>query len=203
MFKSNQVSCLILAGGRGVRMENADKGLQQLDGVAMVAHVIRSVAPQAATLMINANRNLEAYRQFGLPVWPDEMEGFAGPLAGIQTGLRHCRTSYMATVPCDTPFLPADLLARLGDALVAQNADIAVAATGTGSQRRIHAVCSLMKTVLLPHLNDYLLDGNRKVQSWLDLLKTVEVFFEDESRFRNINTLEELRQAETLPSTTK
>ncbi len=193
MLTKDQITGLILAGGRGSRMDHADKGLQRFDGKPLIAHVIERFAPQVGTTILNANRNLEVYRQFGLPVWSDELSGFAGPLAGLQTGLRHCTTPYLATVPCDTPFLPDDLIVRLSNALVAADADVAMAVSGLGAHRRTQPVFSLLKTSLLPHLNAYLDAGNRKVQTWHDLLKKVEVVFEDDTSFRNFNTLDDLR----------
>jgi len=194
MLNKELITGLILAGGRGSRMGDVDKGLQTLNGEAMVAHVIKRLSPQVGALIINANRNLETYQKFGVPVWPDELTGFAGPLAGLQAGLLHCQTPYLVTVPCDSPFLPTDLLARLGDALIEQNADLAVAVTGEAENRQSHPVFCLLKTSLLPHLNTFLQTGRRRIDAWYASLKVVEVKFDDEAAFRNINTLEELQQ---------
>lgn len=127
------ITGLILAGGRGSRMGNVNKGLQPFRGEPMVRHVLTRLAPQVGPLLINANRNLDAYAAFGVPVHPDRLPDFAGPLAGLQTGLSHCDTTYLVTAPCDSPFLPDDLVARLGDALEAASADLAVAVTGDGA----------------------------------------------------------------------
>lgn len=194
MLSKDQITGLILAGGRGSRMGHADKGLQLFDGKPLIEHVIQRFSPQVGATILNANRNLEAYQRLGLPVWSDELSGFAGPLAGLQTGLRHCTTPYLATVPCDTPFLPENLVARLSESLVAADADVAIAVSGTGEHRRTQPVFSLMKASLLPHLNAYLDAGNRKVQAWHDLLKKVDVVFEDDAPFRNFNTLDELHK---------
>lgn len=190
---TSSITGLILAGGRGSRMGGVDKGLQILDGKPMVAHVITRLAPQVQGLMINANQNLDIYRQFSYPVWPDSLAGFAGPLAGLQAGLAQCRTPWLVTAPCDSPFLPADLVARLGDAAAASAAELAVAVTGSGASRQPHPVFCLLKASLLPHLNAYLQTGGRKVDAWYRSLAIVEVEFSDEAAFRNINTLEELR----------
>jgi molybdopterin-guanine dinucleotide biosynthesis protein A len=147
--------------------------------------------------MINANQNIAPYEGFGVPVWQDEMQGFAGPLAGLQTGLMHCDTEYLVTVPCDSPFLPTDLVARLGTALEENDADLAVAVTGEGETRQPHPVFCLTRASLLPHLTLYLQEGGRKFDKWYSSLKMVEVHFDDESAFRNINTLDELRKLET------
>src|SRR5438067_13477822 len=100
------ISGLILAGGRGTRMGHVDKGLQAFRGKPMAAHVLERLAPQVAAVAINANQNLATYADFGVPVWVDETTGFAGPLAGLEAGLRHCATDYLLTAPCDSPFLP-------------------------------------------------------------------------------------------------
>ena len=194
MLNKDLITGLILAGGRGSRMGDVDKGLQVLNGAPMILHVINRLAPQVGTLVINANRNLETYKQFGLPVCPDELSGFAGPLAGLQAGLLHCRTQYLATAPCDSPFLTTDLVARLSGALTEQDADLAVAVTGEGAGRQPHPVFCLLKTSLLPHLNLFLQSGKRRIDAWYASLKVAEVTFNDEAAFRNINTLEELQQ---------
>ena len=195
MPPKNLVTGLIFAGGRGTRMGHVDKGLQDLQGQPLIAHAIKRLAPQVGLLMINANRNIEAYQQFGLPVFPDALAGFAGPLAGLQSGLRHSQTRYLATVPCDCPFFPDDLVARLYEALVAHDADIAVAATKTFDKIQTQPVFSLLKSSLLPELDAYLASGQRKIQVWHDALKKVDVMFENEKAFENINTMEALRQA--------
>ncbi|HJV87012.1 MAG TPA: molybdenum cofactor guanylyltransferase MobA [Noviherbaspirillum sp.] len=191
------ITGMILAGGRGSRMGGVDKGLQAFRGEPMVAHVMRRLAPQVSTLAINANQNLDVYHRFGLPVWPDRMEEFPGPLAGLQTGLAHCETPLLVTAPCDSPFLPMDLVARLRDALHSESADIAYAETGEGESRQAHPVFCLLKAALLPSLSDYLESGERKMGKWFARLRAVKVHFLDEEAFRNINTLEELHKLET------
>jgi molybdopterin-guanine dinucleotide biosynthesis protein A len=188
------ITGLILAGGRGTRMGNVDKGLQAFRGKPMVQHVLMRLAPQTDRMIINANRNLPEYAEFGVPVWPDEIAGFAGPLAGLQTGLHHCETPFLATAPCDTPFLPLDLVARLADALTAQEADLAVATTGEGNSYQPHPVFCLLKTSLHDHLEKFLQSGQRKIDAWYASLKVAKVHFDDEAAFRNINTPEELQQ---------
>lgn len=191
-----QVTGLILAGGRGTRMGTVDKGLQTFRGAPMAMHVMMRLSPQVGSLMINANQNLAPYEAFGVPVWPDQLQGFAGPLAGMQTGLAHCETEFMVTSPCDSPFLPADLVQRLGAALEAEQADLAVAVTGEGENRQAHPVFCLMPTSLQPHLADFLQSGGRKIDAWYASLKVAEVLFPDEEAFRNINTVDELRKYE-------
>ncbi len=193
---SNQITGLILAGGRGSRMGGVDKGLQPFRGAPMALHVMMRLSPQVGAIMINANQNLAPYESFGVPVWPDELQGFAGPLAGLHAGLIHCGTEYLVTSPCDSPFLPLDLVERLGNALETHQTDLAVAVTGEGESRQPHPVFCLMTSALLPHLTQYLQDGGRKIDAWYASLAVTEVRFDDEAAFRNINTLEELRKYE-------
>jgi molybdopterin molybdotransferase len=189
------ISGLILAGGRGTRMGHVDKGLQPFGGKPMAAHVLERFAPQVATVAINANQNLDTWAGFGVPVWPDDTPGFAGPLAGLEAGMRRCGTPYLLTAPCDSPFLPPDLAERLSGALIAEGADIAFAATQeAGMIRQPHPVFCLVKTSLLPVLSAYLAAGGRKMDGWYRDLKSVEVLFDDADAFRNINTRDELNQ---------
>lgn len=192
----NQITGLVLAGGRGSRMGGVDKGLQTFRGAPMALHVVMRLTSQVGNLMINANQNLGPYEGFGVPVWPDQIAGFAGPLAGLQTGLSHCETEYLVTSPCDSPFLPHDLVERLSAGLVENDADLAVAVTGEGETRQPHPVFCLAKASLLPHLNQFLQEGGRKFDGWYASLKVAEVHFPDEAAFRNINTLQELRSYE-------
>ena len=112
------ITGLVLAGGRGSRMGGVDKGLQNYRGMALALHALLRLQPQVGTVMINANRNLGAYEAMGVPVWPDAMPDYPGPLAGLLTGLERCETPYLVSVPCDTPNFPLDLVARLSAALV-------------------------------------------------------------------------------------
>ncbi len=197
------ITGLILAGGRGARMGNADKGLQPFRGKPMAQHAIERLLPQVGSVMVNANRNLEAWLELAAPVWADETPGFVGPLAGIEAGLRHCVTPWLLAVPCDSPFLPPDLAARLAAAAEAADADVAYAATQEAGMRpQPHPVFCLVKASRLPVLSQYLAEGGRRVDGWYKGLTSVEVVFEDADAFRNINTLEELQGLdETLPPT--
>lgn len=191
---SPAITGLILAGGRGSRMGTVDKGLQPFRGMPMALHVLHRLQPQTEQVIINANQNLAAYEAFGLQVWPDALADFAGPLAGLQTGLMHCETPLLVTAPCDSPFLPADLVARLLHGLQTEDTDLAIAVTGSGDSLQPHPVFCLVKTLLLPHLSAFLQDGGRKVDAWFASLAVARVHFDEEAAFRNINTLEELRQ---------
>ena len=186
------ITGLILAGGLGRRMGGRDKGLQPFRGKPMAAWAIERLAPQVDALLINANQNLEAYAAFGYPVVPDRIAGFAGPLAGLHTGLLACETPLLVTAPCDSPFLPEDLVARLHDALEAAGANLAVAKTG----EQPHPVFSLVRREVLDGLTAFLEAGGRKVDAWYAALKVAEVPFPDERAFANINTLEELNELE-------
>jgi molybdopterin molybdotransferase len=194
MSEKESISGLILAGGRGTRMGHVDKGLQPFRGKTMAAHVLERLAPQVASVAINANQNLDVYGAMGVPVWPDDLPGFAGPLAGVEAGMRRCETTYLLTAPCDSPFLPLDLAERLLTALVDADADLAFAVTQEPGQRpQPHPVFCLVKANLLPVLSSYLAEGGRRMDGWYKDLKAVEVLFEDADAFRNINTLDELR----------
>ncbi len=184
---SGGVTGVILAGGQGRRMGGVDKGLQVLGGRTMIEHVIERLGPQVDEIIINANQNFEHYAKFGHPLAPDITGGFAGPLAGLQAGLGAAQSEWVVTAPCDSPFLPADLVTRLRGAI--GDRQIAVAKTGV----QAHPVFALVRRDVLGHLTAYLAGGGRKIDAWYASLKVVEVAFDDEAEaFRNINTREEL-----------
>jgi molybdopterin-guanine dinucleotide biosynthesis protein A len=186
------ITGLVLAGGQGRRMGSVDKGLVLLQGQPMVRHVLDRFAPQVDEVLINANRSIAEYEALGHPVIRDRIDGFAGPLAGFHTGLLHAKHPLLATVPCDSPFLPLDLVARLSESLEAQHAELAVART----LDQPHPVFALVRRDVLPHLERFLAGGGRKIDAWYATLKTVEVAFDDEAEaFRNINTVDELAEA--------
>jgi molybdopterin-guanine dinucleotide biosynthesis protein A len=201
------ITAVILAGGRGSRMGGADKGMQNFNGIALALHTLLRLSPQVGDVMIIANRNLAAYESFGVSVWPDttSMGDYAGPLAGFMTGLEHCETPYMLTVPCDTPLLPHDLVARLADALEQQSADFAVAsAPEEDGQSRPQPVFCLMGTHMLESLHRFTQGGGRKIDAWTAQHKVVHVPFnmpgDDAKAFFNANTLAELHQLESRAS---
>jgi molybdopterin-guanine dinucleotide biosynthesis protein A len=177
-------------------MGGVDKGLKILRGRPMVQWVIERLEPQVDELLINANQNLEAYGRFGYRVIPDEIGGFAGPLAGLQRGLSEARHPLVATAPCDSPFLPHDLLARLHDALSRGKKELAVAKTGD----QPHPVFCLCRKSVLDSLNAFLAAGGRKIDAWYAQLDVVEVSFDDQTEaFSNINTPDELESFESTP----
>lgn len=189
-----KVTAVILAGGLGRRMGNTDKGLTLLRGKPMVRWVWERLVPQVDEVLINANRNLEEYAKLGCRVAPDEVGGFAGPLAGLERGLALAAHPLVATAPCDSPFLPLDLIARLRDALERKHAEFAVARTFD----QPHPVFCLAHKELHGHLLRFLREGGRKIDVWYASLKVVEVQFDDEAEaFSNINTAEELAVSET------
>ena len=197
MIAREDITGLVLAGGRGSRMGGADKGLQNYRGVPLALHALLRLGPQVGHVMLNANRNLGAYEALGAPVWPDALPDFAGPLAGFLTGLEQCETPYLVTVPCDSPQFPLDLVARLAQALEAQDAEIAMAATLEDGVMRTQPVFCLMKAQLMESLVRFTAAGERKIDRWTAQHRCVEVPFEDAQAFFNANTLAELQQLQT------
>jgi molybdopterin-guanine dinucleotide biosynthesis protein A len=180
---------VILAGGRGRRMGAADKGWVEFEGRALIEHVIARFAPQVDELLISANRNLERYAALGCPVVPDLLPDYPGPLAGLQAALQCARYDLIATAPCDSPFLPMDLVERLSSALERSAARIAVPRAGG----RLQPVFLLCRKSVAPELDRYLASGGRKVEAWCTSLHCVEVDLESEAEaMRNLNTPEEL-----------
>ena len=201
----NDISAIILAGGRGTRMGGVDKGMQNFNGMPLALHAaLRLQIQQGGPLgdvMINANRNLAAYEAFGVPVWPDDLADYAGPLAGFLTGLEHCETRYLLTLPCDTPLFPLDLAQRMVQALERAGAEIAmVAAPEENGSLRAQPVFCLLQRDLLNSLLRFTAQGGRKIDRWTAGHKTVLVPFDapgdDAKAFFNANTLEELHSLE-------
>ncbi len=192
MIAPTDITGIVLAGGQGRRMGGVDKGWVELAGKPMIAHVLNRFAPQVGDVLINANQNLERYATFGVPVVPDAVGGFAGPLAGLHAGMTRATRPYVVTVPCDSPFLPSDLVARLAAGLEAHGGQLAVAKTFD----QPHPVFCLVRRDVLPHLATFLEAGGRKIDAWYATLTVVEVAFDDEAdAFRNINTKDELAAA--------
>jgi molybdopterin-guanine dinucleotide biosynthesis protein A len=192
-MNGTQLTGLVLAGGRGLRMGGADKGLVLLSGRPLVQHVLERLRPQVGEILISANRGRDAYARFGHRVLPDVLAGQLGPLAGLHAGLTAARTPLLLSVPCDCPFLPADLAPRMQAGLERQAAQIAVATT----DRRAHPVFLLCRREVLADLAAYLADGGRKVDAWYARLPAVLVPFDDQpDAFLNVNTLDDLRALE-------
>lgn len=184
-----KLSAIILSGGRATRMDGLDKGLVMLQNKPLVKHIIERIKPQTNELLINANREIQQYKTFNLPILQDDDPDYIGPLAGFSLGLTHCKYDYLLTTPCDSPMLPNDLANRLMESLINKSAEIAVAKSAGNS----HPVFSLMKKSVLPSLIAYIHSGGRKVSAWQKSLRYIEVEFDDCSEaFINLNTFEEL-----------
>ena len=193
MTNPEAVTGVILAGGEARRMGGRDKGLIEISGRPMIEFIIDAFKPQVDTLLINANRNEERYAGYGHAVIADELTGFNGPLAGMASCLRVVSTEYMATLPCDSPFVPADLVDRLYRQLVVDDAEISVAHNG----ERLQPVFSLMKSSLIDSLQSYLASGERKIDRWYARHRMTETDFSDRPEtFININTPEEIEEIE-------
>jgi molybdenum cofactor guanylyltransferase len=199
MIDRNDITGLVLAGGRGSRMGGVDKGLQNHRGLPLALHALLRLQPQVGHAMINANRNLAAYDSMGVPVWPDPLADYPGPLAGLLAGLEHCQTPYLVTVPCDTPDFPLDLVERLAAALNAHDAEIAMAATVENGARQVQPVFCLLRSTLLESLVAYLHAGERKIDRWTARHRCAEVLFDDAAAFFNANTMAELQQLQPGP----
>jgi molybdopterin-guanine dinucleotide biosynthesis protein A len=191
------ITGLVLAGGRGSRMGGVDKGLQDHLGRPLAQHALQRLAPQVGPLLINANRNLDAYAAMGVPVCADVLPDYAGPLAGFMAGLEHCTTPWLVTVPCDSPLFPIDLVTRLVAALTEADADIAMAATLEGGALQVQPVFCLMKASLKDSLAAFTQGGQRKIDRWTAQHRCAKVRFDDAHAFFNANTLSELQQLQS------
>lgn len=205
MIEKNQISAMVLAGGRGSRMGGADKGLQKFNGTPLAMHALMRLQLQEGghigELMLNANRNLAAYEAFGVPVWPDTLSDYAGPLAGFLTGLERAELPYLLTVPCDVPRFPLNLVERLAAAFDDPDTEIAmVSAPEDDGQLRPQPVFCLLKVDLLESLTAFTQGGGRKIDRWTAQHRTVLVPFDqpgdDPRAFSNTNTLDELHALE-------
>jgi molybdopterin-guanine dinucleotide biosynthesis protein A len=189
------ITAVILAGGKARRMGGEDKGLIELHGRPLLDYIISAVRPQAGHILINANRNLDRYREFGYPVVADIMGDFFGPLAGMASGMQASSTPYILTLPCDSPYVPPDLAGRLYRAMTAANAEISVAHDGV----RLQPVFVLLRCELLPGLLEYLEGGGRKIDSWFTRQRLAYADFSDvPDTFLNLNSPADLPVIERL-----
>lgn len=181
---------LILAGGKGSRLEGRDKGWVMHKGLPLIEHALACLAvqtPAPARILISANRNIDAYKQTGHTVVTDERENFAGPLAGVEAGLMRCKKNNLLVIPCDTPLLPPDLFERLEAALAAYPSTLAAyAVTNDGPQ----PLCCLLRPAAAGWLAKYLDEQHAAAIKWLDQLGACAVHFEDATAFSNFNTME-------------
>ena len=187
------ITTVILAGGAARRMGGEDKGLTQLSGKAMIAHVIERIAPQSSDIIINCNRSQQYYSRFGYPLLEDSLSGGLGPLAGVLSALQNSDSDFVLSVPCDTPMLPTDLIARMLQAIDEAGADACTVSDG----ERLHPVVLLVKREMTAGLREYLADGGRKVHDWFYSLAHCSADFSDQPQaFVNINTPEQLAHIE-------
>lgn len=194
MNSQTKVTGVILAGGLARRMNNQDKGLINFKGRPMISYAIAAMAPVVDQLIINANRNRERYRQFGLPVVADQTDTFDGPLAGVLTAMIHADADVLLVMPCDSPLVKAEHLRKLLAARAEQDAGVAVAFDG----ERLHPVFMAIRTALKTSLEAYLASGERKIGLWLEQLNRVKADFSDTPGiFTNVNTMAELSALET------
>ena len=195
MKTHNNITGLILAGGLARRMGGTDKGLITLEGRPMISYIIDALAPQVSSILINANRNISTYKEYGYDVISDDIEDFQGPLAGMASGLKHCQTDYIATAPCDGPFLPDNYVDILMHAARKANSMISVGFDG----KRLQPVYALIHRDLLNNLVDYLDAGERKIDRWYDKHQFARADFSSSAEmFTNINTPEDLQSASQL-----
>jgi len=189
-----QVTGVILAGGQARRMGGKDKGLIQCAGRPLVSYAIEALSPLCSRTLINANRSLEEYQRFDLPVVTDSISGFHGPLAGILSALETAHTEYVLVTPCDCPRLSSDSLGRVLSSLEDKHKDIAIAHDG----KRLHPVVMALRTRLAGDLSCWLTSGKRKIDAWAQRHHWVAVDLSDNAfQFININTPEELEEYES------
>ena len=200
MGTTKEITGLILAGGRARRMAGKDKGLIELHGQPMIWWVLNRFSPQVSRVLISANRNQHQYAAFGSPVVVDAAADFSGPLAGLAAGLARAQTEWLASVPCDSPLVPLDLVKRLYAQVIRDGVQAAVAHDG----QRLQPVFSLVHRSLLPDLTRYLVGGERKIDLWLERHSWRPVDFSDcQEMFFNVNTPEDLKAAGTWSQLTK
>lgn len=192
MIDRQDITALVLAGGKSRRMGGKDKGLLPFADETLIGHVVKAILPQVGSVLISANRNLEEYQRLGFPVIADPLDDFQGPLAGFLAGLEEMRTEYLLTLPCDGPFVVANLAQRLAAGLTAADAEIAVAQDG----QRLQPVYALLHRGVVSDLRQALEQGERKIDRWYPRNRWVTVDFSDvPAQFSNINTPEDYASA--------
>ncbi len=183
------ITGLVLAGGQARRMGGVDKGLVNINGQTIVEKITRKLEEQCTNVIINANRNLELYRQLGHEVITDQTSGFQGPLAGMLSGLKSIRTEWLITAPCDGPFLSNTYASSMLNAAQSIGTPIAVAK----DHERLQPVYTLLHVSTRDSLEAFLNSGERKIDRWFSEFKFAEVLITDcDDMFENINTPEQL-----------
>ena len=183
------ITPVILAGGRGRRMGEKDKGLVLLNDRPLIEYVIDAIAEQNTNILISANQNLERYSEYGYPVISDRVGGFQGPLAGMAAAMKVATTPYILTLPCDAPFVYSGYQDAMWAGLQGQQTDLAVAYDG----RRLQPVHALLPVSLRSELEDFLSGSVRRVDTWYSAHAMGLVDFSDRPQmFHNLNTPEEL-----------
>jgi len=186
-----QITAVILAGGEGSRLGGNDKGLVKLNKIPLVQHLINRVKPQVNEIIISANRNIETYSNLGLAVFKDDIDGFAGPLAGILKALQQAQNDWLLVVPADSPFIPPDLALRLMQNI--EDNKIAIPHDG----KYLHPTFALIHKDLATSLEGFLQQGERKARVWMQQqVHTIVDFSDQPDAFMNINTEDELKNAE-------
>ncbi|MBU3597557.1 molybdenum cofactor guanylyltransferase MobA [Polynucleobacter bastaniensis] len=201
MISSEHITGLILAGGRAQRMGGIDKGLIPFHGKPLIESAISRLKPQVSTILINANRSITKYSHYGYPVLMDETPDFSGPLAGFSVGLKHCKTPYLLTSPCDSPLLPTDLAEKMAHQLEDDDLELVFASSKEDDGKTwSQPVFCLMKSDLQDSLNAFLSKGDLKIDRWFKELRSATVVFENAQAFANVNTPEELAALEKVSS---
>ncbi len=185
MIKKQQLTAVILAGGKGRRLQGQDKGLIEFDGMPLIEHILIGITPQVDQILINANRNQDIYRQYGFTVIADDLADFQGPLAGLASALQRTNTDFIVSLPCDCPQVPDDYVERLCSAYLNQQAELAVAHDG----QRLQPIHALIPRTLSNSLHDFLKTGERQVSRWYAKHNMALADFTDTRQsFININT---------------
>ena len=199
MISTEDITGLILAGGRAQRMGGIDKGLIPFHGKPLIESAIAKLKPQVQTIVINANRNITKYASYGYPVIMDETPDFSGPLAGFSAGLKACKTSYLLTSPCDSPLLPNHLAESLIAEMERGDFQLVYASTKEiNGKVWAQPVFCLMQSNLQDALNQFLQKEDLKIDRWFKELRSSTVIFDDSQAFANVNTPEELKSLEEV-----
>ena len=186
----NQITFLILAGGKGQRMNQLDKGLMLWQQKPMIEHVLKQLDAPAEKIIISANRNIETYKQYAHTVINDELKDFQGPLAGILRAMQACTTPYLLCLPCDTPEPPHGMLEQLWQCMQAENKSSALCHDG----KRLQPLFSLLSCQHKLLLEDFLQQGRRKVHDFMSLINpAICDFSTQKNRFNNFNHPEDMQ----------